>query len=67
MISGFKPIYVGPESEYNSWKKELVLNFGYEKLDIFCLGLIWLQFLKYKKNDIYTNVSQLNEIIEKIN
>lgn len=42
-ISGFKPILFSDRNDH-SWKKELALEYGCYRLDLFLIGLLWLKF-----------------------
>ena len=43
-LSGFKPLFIkNPDVE--PWKKELIEQFSFSRLDLFLIGVLWLRFL----------------------
>jgi hypothetical protein len=49
-ISGFKPIWT--EGKDPCWKAEVVKKWGGLRLDFFCTGLVWLNFLDFNMSAV---------------
>ena len=65
-MSGFKPIYAPKGHKTKKWKNELAKKYGVYRLDLFLLGVLWLNFLKVDFGGKLSSNRSLRVVIKEV-